>query len=66
MLYEMKMRNLCPSAIIFNTVNPILAQGAAHGGISMLSGFDVDITAVIASGAKLRIDPKNKTVEIIA
>jgi predicted aconitase with swiveling domain len=32
MLYEMKMRNLCPTAIIFNTVNPILAQGAAHGG----------------------------------
>jgi hypothetical protein len=26
----------------------------------------VDITAAIASGAKLRIDPKNKTVEIIA
>lgn len=66
MLYEMKMRNLCPSAIVFNTVNPILAQGAAHGSISMLSGFDVDITAAIASGAKLRIDPKNKTVEVIA
>ena len=66
MLYEMKMRNLCPSAIVFNTVNPILAQGAAHGGISMLSGFDVDITAAIASGSKLRIDPKNKTVEVIA
>lgn len=66
MLYEMKMRNLCPSAIIFNTVNPILAQGAAHGGISMLSGFDVDITTKITSGTKLRIDPKNKTVEIIS
>lgn len=65
MLYEMKMRNLCPSAIIFNTVNPILAQGAAHGGISMLSGFDIDITAAITSGARLRIDPKNKTVEVI-
>lgn len=66
MLYEMKMRNLCPSAIIFNTVNPILAQGAAHGGISMLSGFDVDITNAIPSGAKLRVDPKNKTVEVVA
>lgn len=66
MLYEMNMRNLCPSAIIFNTVNPILAQGAAHGGISMLSGFDVDITTKITSGTKLRIDPKNKTVEIIS
>jgi predicted aconitase with swiveling domain len=65
MIYEMKMRNLCPSAIIFNTVNPILAQGAAHGGIAMLSGFDCDITAAIPSGSRLRIDPKNHTVEIL-
>jgi uncharacterized protein len=65
MLYEMKARNLCPAAIIFNTVNPILAQGAAHGGITMLSGFDVDITQAISTGSKLRIDPKNHSVEII-
>ena len=65
MIYEMKMRNLCHSAIIFNTVNPILAQGAAHGGIAMLSGFDCDITAAIPSGSRLRIDPKNHTVEIL-
>ncbi|MBJ7379728.1 MAG: DUF126 domain-containing protein [Polynucleobacter sp.] len=65
MIYEMKMRNLCPSAIIFNTVNPILAQGAAHGGIAMLSGFDVDITQAIPTGSKLRLDPKNHTVEIL-
>ena len=65
MIYEMKKRGLCPSAIIFNTVNPILAQGAAHGGIAMLSGFDCDITSAIPSGSKLRIDPKNQTVEIL-
>lgn len=41
MLYEMKSRNLYPAAIIFNTVNPILAQGAAQAGITMLAGFDV-------------------------
>ena len=34
MLHEMQSRNMAPVAIIFNTVNPILAQGAAHGGIS--------------------------------
>jgi predicted aconitase with swiveling domain len=65
MLYEMKSRNLCPAAIIFNAVNPILAQGAAHAGIPMLSGFDCDITQAIASGAKLRIDTKNQTVEVL-
>ncbi|RYF72178.1 MAG: DUF126 domain-containing protein, partial [Comamonadaceae bacterium] len=29
MLHEMRSRNMCPSAIVFNTVNTILAQGAA-------------------------------------
>lgn len=66
MLYEMKSRNLYPAAIVFNTVNPILAQGAAHAGITMLAGFDEDITAQIRSGARLRIDPAQKTVEVLA
>jgi predicted aconitase with swiveling domain len=65
MLYEMKSRNLCPAAIIFNTVNPILAQGAAHAGITMLAGFEGDITALIRNGAKLRLNPERKTVEVL-
>jgi predicted aconitase with swiveling domain len=65
MLYEMKSRNICPSAIIFNAVNPILAQGAAHAGIPMLSGFDCDITKEIKSGSRLRINPSNMTVEVL-
>lgn len=65
MLYEMKSRDMCPLAIIFNAANPILAQGAAHAGIPMLSGFDVDITKEIPSGSKLRIDIQNQTVEIL-
>jgi predicted aconitase with swiveling domain len=65
MLYEMKSRNLYPAAIIFNTVNPILAQGAAHAGITMLAGFEGDITSLIRDGAKLRLDPERKTVEVL-
>jgi predicted aconitase with swiveling domain len=65
MLYEMKSRNLYPAAIIFNTVNPILAQGAAHAGITMLAGFEGDITSLIRDGAKLRLNPERKTVEVL-
>ena len=65
MLYEMKSRNLYPLAIIFNTVNPILAQGAAQAGITMLAGFSVDITEKIRSGARLRVNPERKTVELL-
>jgi hypothetical protein len=66
MLYEMKSRNLYPAAIIFNTVNPILAQGAAQAGITMLAGFEGDITTKIRSGSRLRLNPKNKTVEVLS
>ncbi len=65
MLYEMKSRNLFPAAIVFNSVNPILAQGAAHAGITMLAGFDVNITEKISSGARLRLDPSGKTVQVL-
>jgi predicted aconitase with swiveling domain len=66
MLYEMKSRNIAPLAIIFNSVNPILVQGAAQGDISMLSGFSEDITQVLQSGQILRVDPSKKMVEVIS
>ena len=65
MLYEMKSREVCPAAIVLNSVNPILVQGAALAGIPMVCGFDVDITTAIASGARLRIDPQARTVTVL-
>ena len=41
MLHEMRSRNMAPAAIVFNTVNTILAQGAALGDVAMLAGFVV-------------------------
>jgi predicted aconitase with swiveling domain len=66
MLHEMQSRGVIPLAIVFNSVNPILAQGAALGGVTMLAGFDQDITAAIADGSELEIDPVAKTVTVIA
>ena len=66
MLYEMKSRNIAPLAIIFNSVNPILVQGAAQGDISMLSGFTEYITQALQSGQILRVDPSKKMVEVIS
>src|ERR1700736_204975 len=57
MLHEMKSRGVVPLALVFNSVNPILAQGAALGDVSMLAGFDEDITAAIQSGAEVEVDP---------
>ena len=65
MLREMASRGVIPLAIVFNSVNPILAQGAAFGDVPMLAGFDVDITAAIADGAQVEVDPVKKTVTVL-
>ncbi len=65
MLHEMQSRGVIPLAIVFNSVNPILAQGAALGDVPMLAGFDCDITAAIADGAMVEVNPGLRTVRII-
>jgi predicted aconitase with swiveling domain len=65
MLHEMAARGVVPAAIVFNTVNPILAQGAAFGGITMLAGFDDDITGRIPHGATVEVDPATRTLRIL-
>ena len=65
MLREMASRGVIPLAIVFNSVNPILAQGAAFGEVTMLAGFDGDITAQIPHGAEVEIDPATKTLRVL-
>ena len=65
MLHEMRSRHMAPTAIVFNTVNTILAQGAALGDITMLAGFDVDVTTTVPNGARLELDPPTRTLRIV-
>lgn len=65
MLLEMQSRGIVPLAIVLNSVNPIIAQGAALGDVPLLAGFDVDITTAIAHGATVEINPQQKTLSVI-
>ena len=65
MLHEMRSRNMAPLAIVFNTVNTILVQGAALGDITMLAGFDEDVTALVPHGSQIELDPQAKTLRVI-
>lgn len=56
MLHEMKTRGIIPAALVLNAANPIMVQGAALAGFTMLSGFAVDITQAIANGAMVEVD----------
>ena len=57
MLYEMQARGVMPAALVLNRVNPIMVQGAALADFTMISGFAIDITRAIPSGATVEIDP---------
>ncbi len=65
MLAEMRSRDKAPLAIVFNTVNPILVQGAALADITMMSGFDGDVTALVPTGVEVEIDPAKRTLTIL-
>jgi len=57
MLHEMQARGIVPAALVLNTVNPIMVQGAALADFTMMSGFAVDITQAVPDGALVEVDP---------
>ena len=66
MLRDMMERGLVPLALVFNRVNPILAQGAAFAGLTLVDRFLGDVTDLIRTGDELRVDPPAGVVEILS
>ena len=56
MLREMAARGVVPLALVLNSVNPIMVQGAAFADFTMISDFGLDITTAIPDGAMVEID----------
>lgn len=66
MLREMLQSGVTPKALVFNTVNTILAQGAAFAGLTMVDRFECeDITKEIATGAWIEVDPEAGRVTLV-
>ena len=65
MLHDMAARGIVPRGLIFNRVNPILAQGAALGGVALVDRFAGDVTQIFRTGDELRVDPSAGRVEIL-
>jgi predicted aconitase with swiveling domain len=64
MLREMASRQMAPLALLLNTANPIMAQGAAFADLAFMDRFDDDITAAIATGDAVTVDPAIGEVRI--
>jgi predicted aconitase with swiveling domain len=65
MLHEMQARGVVPAALVLNSVNPIMVQGAALAGFTMVAGFEGDITTVLRSGDEVEVDPGGPVVRIL-
>lgn len=57
MLREMAARGMAPAALLLNFANPIMAQGAAFGGVPLMDRFDGDVTTLVRSGERLKVRP---------
>lgn len=67
MLYEMKSRGIAPKAILFNSANTILAQGAALAEMAMCDRFaDGDVTQLIKTGETVTVKPSEGIVLVTA
>lgn len=65
MLHEMASRGMAPHAILLNSANTIMAQGAALAGMAMCDRFaDGDVTALIRTGDEVSVDPADGLVTI--
>lgn len=66
MLREMVERGLTPKALVFNSVNPILAQGAAFADLTLVDRVrGGDVTALLRTGDEVRIDPQEGRITIL-
>ncbi len=64
MLLDMVSREMAPLALVMNSVNPILVQGAAFANLTVAANFDVDVTAMVKTGDYIRVDPAQHCVTI--
>jgi len=66
MLREMMECGIAPKALVFDTVNPIVAQGAAFANLTLVDRFlDGAVDALIRTGDTLDIDPDKGTVVVM-
>jgi len=66
MLHEMVSRKVAPRAILFNSVNPILAQGGALANMTLCDRFEEgDVTRLIQTGDRVSVNPALGLVSVV-
>ena len=64
MLREMVQKEKAPLALLLNTANPVMAQGAAFANLPLVDRFTADIRLLIRTGDTIYVDPAAGLVRI--
>lgn len=65
MLHEMAARGVAPKALVLNTANTILAQGAAMANMTLVDRFsDGDITKLVKTGQMVTVNPQAGHIQL--
>ncbi len=63
--HDLKTKGIAPKALVFGVTNPVMVQGAVFAGITITEGWSRDPLEVIRTGDTVKVDPSNKTIEIL-
>lgn len=61
-MYQLRLNNLAPAAIVNGTAEPIIATGAIISDIPMVDGIDISL---LRTGDELAVDADNGEIEIV-
>lgn len=64
-LLDMRTRGVAPKALLFQTTNPIMVQGAVLANMPLLHRLSPDPVQTIRTGDWVRVDPPQGVVEIV-
>lgn len=62
---DLKHKGIAPLGLVFGKLNPVMVQGAVLAGLPITGGWSQDLSALLKTGDRIRIDPAKRTVTLL-
>ncbi len=63
--FDIKWKQIAPRAFIFGVTNPVMVQGAVFAGITITEGWVPHPRDVVQTGDWVRVNPADKTIQVL-
>lgn len=64
--FDLIHKDIAPLALVFGKLNPVMVQGAVLARISITEGWSENLSLILKSGCRIKIDPTSCTIEILS